>query len=66
LIIGVYAFPVVHFHAREQQDALHECSRMVSSALFDRPSWGANDELTQFVLAQKSSQKQFHLEYLEP
>src|SRR5438477_6886926 len=52
LIIGVYAFPVFHFHERDQQDALNECGHMISNAFFDRSEWGADDELSQFIARQ--------------
>jgi len=64
LIIGVYAFPVNFFYEPEQQEALGECAHMVSSALFDRTiwaAWGADDELTRFLIAQQEAQRQLHL-----
>jgi hypothetical protein len=66
LILGVYAFPIAFFHEREQQDALHECARMVSSALFDRTAWGADDNLTRFLLAQREAQQLLHLHHMGP
>jgi len=65
LIIGVYAFPQTFFHDRDQQDALNECARMVSSAIFDRTSWGADDELTRFLMAQQHAQQLLHLSHTE-
>jgi hypothetical protein len=65
LIIGVYAFPVALFHDREQQDALNECSSMISSALFDRTSWGADDELTRFLVRELAAQQRLCLQHDE-
>jgi len=61
LILGVYVFPANLFHEREQQDALNECGHMISSAIFDRPSWGADDEITRFLVAQQAAQQRLHL-----
>jgi hypothetical protein len=64
LIIGVYAFPVTLFYEPEQQEAMGECAHMVAQALFDRTAWaawGANDELTKFLVAQQEAQQQLHL-----
>ena len=61
LIIGVYAFPLAFFHDGDQQDALTECARMIASAIFDRPSWGANDELTRFIVAYQEAQQRLHI-----
>ncbi len=61
LIIGVYAFPMALFHERDQQDALNECAAMLSSAIFDRTSWGADDDLTRFLVAQQHAQQLLHL-----
>jgi hypothetical protein len=63
LIIGVYAFPVVLFHESEQQDALHECARMISSAVFNRPAWGADEPLTRFLMEQLDAQQRLHLNF---
>lgn len=63
LIIGVYAFPITLFHESDQQDALTECARMVASALFDRPSWGADDAITRFILAQQEAQQRLHMHH---
>src|SRR3954467_2939539 len=37
LILGVYAFPMVHFAEPEQRFALDEAAHIVASAVFDRP-----------------------------
>jgi hypothetical protein len=62
LILGVYAFPVALFHEPEQQDALHECSAMISSALFDRTLWGADDELSRFLVAELAEQQRLFMQ----
>ena len=62
LIVGVYAFPVALFHEREQQDALHECAQMISSAVFNRPAWGADHEpITRFLTEHLQLQQRLHL-----
>jgi hypothetical protein len=64
LIIGVYAFPAALFHEREQQDALHECARMISSAVFNRPLWGADEEpITRFLTNQLEAAQRLHLHF---
>ena len=61
LIIGVYAFPIALFHEQEQQFALNECAHMIANAIFDRTLWGADDELTRFLIAQQEAQQRLHL-----
>jgi hypothetical protein len=57
LIIGVYAFPVSLFDKSEQHCALDECAHMVSSAIFDRTPWGANEPVTHFLMAQLAAER---------
>jgi len=53
LILGVYAVPLAHVTEPEQRYALEEAAHIVASAVFDRPSWGADDEpLTRILIDQ--------------
>ena len=53
LILGVYAFPAIHLDKPEQKYALDQAAHIVASAVFDRPSWGCDEEpLTRFLIDQ--------------
>jgi len=61
LILGVYAFPVSLKEESEQQRATEEAAHIVTSALFNRPSWGATEEpLTRHLIEQLKADSRRH------
>jgi hypothetical protein len=52
LIIGAYATPAALTATPEYRFLRAQCARMIASALFDRLSWGGDDELTQILISQ--------------
>jgi hypothetical protein len=52
LIVGVYSCPSDTLHTIEHRLAIAQCGHMITSAIFDRPSWGGDDVLTQVMIAQ--------------
>ena len=52
LIIGAYACPADLAKTPEYNLARAQCARMIATAVFDRPSWGGEDELTKCLIDQ--------------
>jgi hypothetical protein len=52
LIMGAYACPADFGRTPDARFIRARCARMIGSALFDRGSWGAQDELTKFLISE--------------
>lgn len=58
LIIGAYACPATLTATAEYRFIRAQCARMIASAVFDRISWGGDDELTRMQLMQLASEEE--------
>jgi hypothetical protein len=52
LVMGAYACPWQAHLSRDERQAVADCEMIVSTAIFDRPAWGADDVLTRFLIAE--------------
>jgi len=50
LIVGVHTYPAELSRSREYNRIRGECRRIMSRAIFDRPSWGGDDPLTRILM----------------
>src|SRR5688572_15330701 len=50
LIVGVHTYPAELSRSREYNRIRGECRRIMSRAIFDRPSWGGDDPLTRILI----------------
>jgi hypothetical protein len=55
LILGAYGCPVPFGRTPDGRVVRARCGRMISSAVFDRTTWGAEDELTKLLVEQRAS-----------
>ena len=55
LIIGSYSCPTDVSRTFANRGLRMQCNCMITSAIFDRRDWGANDEITQVVIAMLSA-----------
>jgi hypothetical protein len=50
LIFGAYACPAALAKTPEYNFTRVQCARMIATAVFDRPAWGGDDELTKCLI----------------
>jgi hypothetical protein len=50
MIVGVYSCPAQFAGDRVHSIICGECRRIMSGAIFDRPSWGGDDPLTRILI----------------
>jgi hypothetical protein len=51
VIVGTYSCPAEVSRTFANRGVRMQCNRMITTAVFDRRIWGANDEITQVVIA---------------
>jgi hypothetical protein len=66
LIIGAYACPAALTATPEYRFLRAQCARMIASAIFDRLSWGGDDELTRIVISQLANDEAEELDRSPP
>jgi hypothetical protein len=50
IIVGAYTCPAKLTRTYANRGVRSQCNRMITSAIFDRRIWGANDEITQLMI----------------
>jgi hypothetical protein len=51
LVIGIYTCSIEASRTSGNRRIARQCAHTIGSAIFDRPSWGGDDELTRFLQA---------------
>jgi hypothetical protein len=51
LVFGTYGCPLELSHSADNRTIRTQCAQMILSAVFDRPAWGADDEMTRVMIA---------------
>ena len=59
LIVGIYACSLATSRTRLHGLIASECAHMIGSAIFNRPSWGGEDELTKVLTTKLKTDEPF-------
>jgi hypothetical protein len=57
LILGAYASPAELCRTPRYNLVRAQCARMIATAMFDRPAWGGEDELTKYLIAELAAEE---------